>query len=84
MSKQAQILRDLILEHVPADGTPISNANLFERIAAAADFTVSEAAFQAERDALLRDGVLVPGRGRGGSVMRIQPVASGNNEDEAV
>ena len=67
MTDQGAILREIILDLVPADGSNIGNQALLtllqDRIP-----TVSEEAYQAARDALVEEGILGKGRGRGGSV----------------
>ncbi len=72
MSKRDTILRDLILQHVPVDGASIGNKALLERLTETADFTFTEADYQRVRDALIAEGLLASGQGRGGSVMRAQ------------
>lgn len=64
-------LRAAILDALPADGGSIGNLRLRERIAEALGAKVNEADYFAARDALLAEGLLVTGRGRGGSVRRV-------------
>ncbi|MFJ4397541.1 type I restriction-modification system subunit M [Pseudomonas sp. NPDC089396] len=67
MSELAQAL----LAAVPEDGGSIGNQALYERLKS--QFTgLSEEQFWELRDALIGEGVLVKGRGRGGSVLRAQ------------
>lgn len=67
MSELAQAL----LAAVPEDGGSIGNQALYERLKS--QFTgLSEEQFWESRDALIGEGVLVKGRGRGGSVLRAQ------------
>lgn len=67
MSELAQAL----LNAVPEDGSSIGNQALFERLRS--QFTgLSEEQFWESRDALIGEGVLAKGRGRGGSVLRAQ------------
>jgi len=67
VTDQGAILRDIILDLVPADGSNIGNqallALLQDRIP-----TITEEAYQAARDVLVEEGILGKGRGRGGSI----------------
>ena len=68
-----------LLEQVPADGGTIGNGSL--RAALGWD----EARYETTRDALVAQGILVKGRGRGGSVRRVRQVATaGGAVPEAV
>lgn len=70
----ADSLRELILETVPADGTPIGNTKLMRALDEAAPehgVAFSEEAYWEARDALVAEGVLAKARGRGGAVRRI-------------
>lgn len=70
-------LRDLILSLVPADGSTIGNINLYQQCVAQAEAnrrTCNEDDFHAVREQLIADEILVKGRGRGGSVARVQAV----------
>lgn len=75
MSGLAQ-LGEALLAAVPVDGSSIGNQTLFERLKAQLP-EISEEQLWAARDALIEQGVLVKGRGRGGSVFRAQ--ASGSS-----
>ena len=75
MSVLAQ-LGEALLAAVPVDGSSIGNQTLFERLKAQLP-EISEEQLWAARDALIEQGVLVKGRGRGGSVLRAQ--ASGSS-----
>jgi len=72
-------LTDLILSLAPEDGSSIGNgammALLRERVPGLADDD-----YVAARDALVDDGLLARGRGRGGSIMRV--VDAEENEDD--
>ncbi|MDQ7965859.1 class I SAM-dependent DNA methyltransferase [Pseudomonas plecoglossicida] len=68
-------LQQALLAAVPADGSSIGNQSLLERLKSQVP-QLSEEAFWAARDGLIEQGVLQKGRGRGGSVLRAQPVAS--------
>lgn len=64
-------LAQALLAAVPEDGGSIGNQALYERLKS--QFTdLSEEQFRESRDALIGEGVLVKGRGRGGSVLRAQ------------
>jgi len=72
----AEAFNRLLLELVPADGSPIGNQSLRERFAAAAEVAgrpASDRDFDVLRDRLIADGVLGRGKGRGGSVHRLGP-----------
>lgn len=69
-------LVEALLAAVPADGSSIGNQSLLERLRGQFP-ELAEEAFLAARDALIEQGVLVKGRGRGGSVLRAQ--ASGSS-----
>ena len=68
-------LEQALLALVPVDGSSIGNQSLLERLKRQFQ-QLSEEAFWAARDGLIEQGVLHKGRGRGGSVLRAQPVAS--------
>jgi len=67
MTKQDQVLRDLIIQSVPADGSAIGNKSLLEMLARSGH-SFSEEGYRRVCDGLLADGLLAPGRGRGGSM----------------
>ena len=75
MSGLAQ-LGEALLAAVPVDGSSIGNQTLFERLKAQLP-EISEEQLWAARDALIDQGVLIKGRGRGGSVLRAK--ASGSS-----
>jgi len=64
-------MREAILTEVPEDGSSIGNLRLRERIAARLRADVAEADYFAARDALVQEGRLATGKGRGGSVHRV-------------
>jgi len=69
-----------ILELVPGRGGAISNKRLLAGVKAraeAAGWTLDEATFLAVKARLIGDGVLAKGRGRGGSVSRIDSGSGG-------
>ena len=72
-------IRDLVLDHVPADGSRIGNASLLgaiEKAMRANGHAFDEDKVNAAREQLIAEGVLAKGRGRGGSVYRMQISAS--------
>ena len=73
-------LTNLIISLTPEDGSSIGNgammALLQERIP-----DLSEDDYTAARDALIDEGLLARGRGRGGSIYR--PIDGGENDEEA-
>ena len=75
----AESLTDLILSRVPEDGSSIGNgammALLREQVPG-----LSDEDYFAARDALVDDGLLAKGRGRGGSIMRV--VDAEEDEDD--
>ncbi|PBK02651.1 restriction endonuclease subunit M [Pseudomonas abyssi] len=74
MHDQARLSQSL-LALVPVDGSSIGNQSLFEQLSAAFP-DLSQAAFVEARDALIAQGVLQKGRGRGGSVKRSEAEGS--------
>jgi adenine-specific DNA-methyltransferase len=64
--------REAIIRHVPADGSPIGNAALKAKVRADVPRLTDEQ-YESVKDALIDGGVLAKGRGRGGSVYRLQP-----------
>src|SRR5213596_2239667 len=66
-------IRKVLLEVIPADDESVSNAKLREMFDAAVEskgYRVSGVEFEKARDALIADGTLLRGKGRGGSVRR--------------
>jgi adenine-specific DNA-methyltransferase len=66
-----------LLSLVPTDGTAISNATLSDALSKALGRKVKDYEYQALRDRLVGEQVLVKGKGRGGSVRRAQPGTQG-------
>ena len=64
-------LRAAILAAVPADGSTIGNQSLFEQLSRQRP-SLDEESYRQVRDALIAEGVLAKGRGRGGSVRRAE------------
>lgn len=75
MSQHDANLHDLILQLLPKDGSSIGNIKLQQQLTEAATFSFSEEDYWRVRDALIADGVLGKGQGRGGSVFLAQPSA---------
>ena len=71
MNKAAQNLRNLILQLVPADGTSISNKSLLDELRSELP-KLKDTEYNKTKDALVTEGLLKKGRGRGGSVSRIE------------
>ncbi|MDU8083041.1 site-specific DNA-methyltransferase [Pseudomonas syringae pv. actinidiae] len=76
MRQHVANLHDLILQLLPKDGSSIGNIKLQQQLTEAAAFSFSEKDYWRVRDALIADGVLGKGQGRGGSVFLAQPSAS--------
>jgi very-short-patch-repair endonuclease len=85
-----QQLREWLLERVPSDGSTVGNKTLREALeqrAARTDSTLTEEHFWQIRDALIAEGKLLSGRGRGGSVYRpggtaqAMPIAADEEEE---
>lgn len=70
MTESSMDLAELILEFVPADGAPIGNISLRQWLSDRLGREVLEDEYAATRDALVVDGLLARGAGRGGSVRR--------------
>lgn len=76
MSQHDASLHDLILQLIQKDGSSIGNIKLQQQLTVAAAFSFSEEDYRRVRDALIADGVLGKGQGRGGSVFLAQPSAN--------
>nr|WP_237613922.1 hypothetical protein [Pseudomonas syringae] len=72
MRQHVANLHDLILQLLPKDGSSIGNIKLQQQLTEAAAFSFSEKDYWRVRDALIADGVLGKGQGRGGSVFLAQ------------
>ena len=70
-------LQDTLYRLVPEDGSAIGNQSLREKFLSTAK-GASEADFETARDALVEQGRLAKGKGRGGSVRRVE-TAGGDN-----
>jgi len=64
-------IRNAVLELLPEDGTSLGNLKLRTQIAAMLGAEVPEDDYSAARDALVAEGLLAKGQGRGGSVRKI-------------
>jgi len=64
-------MMDLILRHVPADGSLVGNIKLKKIIQEKEGQTFSDAEYQKIRDDLVNQGMLAKGGGKGGSVRRV-------------
>lgn len=74
-------LRELILSSVPQDGSTVGNVKLLGLITHQ-DSSIDRSAFERVRDALVEEGVLGKGRGRGGSVFLVQSSEAANKEPD--
>ena len=72
MTNPGNDLHDLILQHVPDDGSSIGKKALLDLLKQTADSRFTEEDFLRARDELIAQGLLATGRGRGASVMRPQ------------
>lgn len=82
MNQRALSIAELILSLTPEDGSSIGNsammALLRERVPSLTDDD-----YFAARDALVEDGLLTRGRGRGGSIMRLMSDAEEEEDEQA-
>ena len=69
-------IRRAILKELSKDGTAVGNQRLQERIAERLNAKVKEDDYFAARNALIEEGKLETGRGRGGSVKRVVAAAA--------
>ena len=61
-------LREALLALVPADGSTIGNVRLRQALTEKLGHDIDDTTYEAARDALVADGILAKGPGRGGSV----------------
>ena len=83
MSSLHARLKDALLAVVPPDGTAIGNTALWRGIEgrlAAEGVSITEEDYWQVHAGLIADGVLVKGQGRGGSVRRVLPNATGSDD----
>ncbi|MBB1062087.1 site-specific DNA-methyltransferase [Marilutibacter spongiae] len=64
-------IREAILRTLPEDGGTIGNGRMREAIAAELGADLDEADYFAVRDALVAEGLVATGKGRGGSIRRV-------------
>jgi Helix-turn-helix domain of resolvase len=76
LSDHTDTVRTAILRAVPLDGSSLSNQKLIKAVAQISD--ASEKSIRAVLDALIDEGVLAKGKGRGGSVY----IATSSDEDD--
>ncbi len=76
------VLADVLLQSLPPDGTPLGNARLQQTLNAKVGREVLDTEYQAARDWLVRQGLAVKGRGRGGSLKRADSAVPGNDVKE--
>lgn len=73
-------LSALLFDLVPADGSSVGNVTLIEKLRESAksklSFDVTDENYWEVRNALILQGVIEKGRGRGGSVYRVSDVAA--------
>ncbi|MGP9673614.1 MULTISPECIES: site-specific DNA-methyltransferase [unclassified Halomonas] len=74
-------LRELFLSTVPRDGSTVGNVKLLGLITAQ-DSSVDKKSFERVRDALVEEGVLGKGGGRGGSVFLVQSSEAAHAEPD--
>jgi type I restriction enzyme M protein len=71
-------LGDLLLEVLPPDGSTMGNASAREALGRAAERQISEADYEAVRDKALALGLILKGRGRGGSIALGEGIPGGS------
>ena len=71
-------LGDLLLEVLPPDGGTLGNLSAREALSRAAARTISDEQYLAVRDRALALGLIVKGRGRGGSIALAEGIPGGN------
>lgn len=74
-------LRDLVLAHIPEDGSAIGNGALIARLREIVP-NLSDEDYAAAKDALVDEGILGKGKGRGGSVYLITEDDEDEDQDE--
>jgi adenine-specific DNA-methyltransferase len=65
-------LRQAMLAAIPSDGTPIGNIRLRGELTKTLSKEVPESLYNSARDALIDEGILAKGQGRGGSVRLLE------------
>ena len=74
-------LRDLVLAHIPEDGSAIGNGALIARLREIVP-NLSDEDYAAAKDSLVDEGILGKGKGRGGSVYLITEDDEDEDQDE--
>ena len=74
-------LTKLILALIPEDGSSIGNGAMMALLRERMPSLMDDAYFVA-RDALVADGLLARGRGRGGSIMRVMADTAEEGDEE--
>jgi adenine-specific DNA-methyltransferase len=74
-------LRDLVLAHIPEDGSSIGNGALIARLREIVP-NLSDEDYAAAKDALVDEGILGKGKGRGGSVYLITEDDEDEDQDD--
>jgi hypothetical protein len=70
-------LSDLLLEVLPGDGTTIGNMSAREALSRVAERQISEEEYETVKDKALSLGLVVKGRGRGGSIALAEGIPGG-------
>jgi adenine-specific DNA-methyltransferase len=73
-------LKSLVQENMPEDGSAIGNQALLAVLQKAAP-EIGEADYQAAREALIAEGKIEKGRGRGGSVLLVLDADDGEDDE---
>jgi type I restriction enzyme M protein len=71
-------LGDLLLEVLPTDGSTMGNLSAREALSRAAERQISDEEYEAIRDKALALGLVVKGRGRGGSIALAEGIEGGS------
>lgn len=74
-------LRDLVLAHIPEDGSAIGNGALIARLREIVP-NLSDEDYAAAKDSLVDEGILGKGKGRGGSVYLITEEDEDEDQDD--
>jgi hypothetical protein len=76
-SQSEEDLGDLLLEVLPPDGSTMGNLSAREAQSRAAERQIGEEEYEAVRDKALALGLVVKGRGRGGSIALAEGIEGG-------
>ncbi len=77
LQESQEELGDLLLEVLPPDGSTMGNQAAREALSRAAERQISEEEYEAIRDKALALGLVVKGRGRGGSIALAEGIEGG-------